>query len=441
MSWSALLLACCVINFWQASRLELINDEAYYWMFSRFPDWGYYDHPPMVAWWIDIGSWIGGELGVRLASLIFWTFGGWIFVCLARPAPPIAAVLWYFLLPLTSAIGFLAVPDAPLSFFTIAFLYALDWYLRDDSALPVAATAVAAAGLLYSKYHGLLIVGAAVLSNLRLLRTWRFWACALLGLALFLPHLYWQWSHGFVSVAYHLFDRVRDYRFAWWRAGAFMGIQLILPGLLLGPWAWIQFGRTTALTEYERTLKAIALVTVGFFLLAVMRTKVEANWTIAAYPALALFLLRRNIHPLAGRLPALLTGFSLVLMLLFRVLVTYPPDDFPKRGLPAQVHGWKAWVHTLEREYPNCRWTANGYQLASKLSFYSGTLVPSLNIHGRSNQFDLWKLDEVYRGQDVCHLDDKQLLPGEALRTPDGRAVTLVRGVSLETWQKFKHQS
>src|SRR4249920_2282829 len=49
--WWTLLLAWSAINVWQAAQLELINDEAYYWMFSRFPDWGYFDHPPMVGRW------------------------------------------------------------------------------------------------------------------------------------------------------------------------------------------------------------------------------------------------------------------------------------------------------------------------------------------------------------------------------------------------------
>jgi hypothetical protein len=300
---------------------------------------------------------------------------------------------------------------------------------------------VAAAGLLYSKYHGLLILGAAVMANFRLVRTRQFAACALFGFLLYVPHLYWQWSHDWVSIMFHLVGRVGTYRLTTSRVGEFIGLQLILPGLLLGPWAWVRFARTPASTAFDRTLKAIVIVTVGFFFVSIFRMKVEGNWTGAAYLALAIFLLRHNIHPYMGRGLVILGSLSLALMLFFRIFVTFPVGGIPGHGLLAQVHGWKSWVHTLEREYPNCRWTANGYQLASKLSFYSGNLVPSLNIRGRSNQFDLWKLDEAYRGQDVCHLDDKQLLPGESLRTPDGRVVTLVRGVSLDTWQKFKNQS
>ena len=407
-------------------------------MFSRFPDWGYFDHPPMVAWWIILGSWAGGELGVRLASVIFWALGGWLFVQLAQPAPATAAVLWYALLPLSSFIGFLAIPDAPLCFFTLAFLYALERYLRENTLLSGAAVAVTAAGLLYSKYHGLLIIGTAVLANLQWVRTRRFWGCALFGLVLLMPHLYWQWSHGWVSVTYHLSGHGRDYQFEWWRVAEFIGTQLVLPGILLGPWAWAQFAKTPATTPFERTLKAIVLVTVGFFFLSVFRTKVHWNWTSAAYLALAVFLLRRNVHPLMGKVPATLMAISLVLTIMFRVYLAQPISGLPNSRIIMETHGWKVWTESLMKDYPDCRWTANNYKVASKLSFYSGVTVPSLNIRSRPNQFDLWELEQPYLEQEVCHLDDQYLFPGVALRTPQGKPMTLVRGISLGTLRKLK---
>ena len=38
-----------LISFVQAAGTELFDDEAYYWVYSKFLDWGYFDHPPMVA--------------------------------------------------------------------------------------------------------------------------------------------------------------------------------------------------------------------------------------------------------------------------------------------------------------------------------------------------------------------------------------------------------
>ena len=53
----------------------LIDDEAYYNLWSSNLSLGYYDHPPMIAWWISLGKSVFGEttLGVRFcASIAFF---------------------------------------------------------------------------------------------------------------------------------------------------------------------------------------------------------------------------------------------------------------------------------------------------------------------------------------------------------------------------------
>ena len=61
-----LLLAWLVINWLQAAFTELDPDEAYYWMYSKVLDWGYFDHPPFLAVLINVGYGLfPSELGVR----------------------------------------------------------------------------------------------------------------------------------------------------------------------------------------------------------------------------------------------------------------------------------------------------------------------------------------------------------------------------------------
>src|SRR5476651_1700233 len=65
------LLAWTVLNVIQASTLELQGDEAYYWMYSRYLDWGYFDHPPMVALFNRIGdSIMHNEFGLRMTTVL-----------------------------------------------------------------------------------------------------------------------------------------------------------------------------------------------------------------------------------------------------------------------------------------------------------------------------------------------------------------------------------
>jgi len=64
------LLAWTALNIIQSATLELHADEAYYWLYSRFLDWGYFDHPPMVALFIRFGdSIMHNELGLRLLTI------------------------------------------------------------------------------------------------------------------------------------------------------------------------------------------------------------------------------------------------------------------------------------------------------------------------------------------------------------------------------------
>ena len=54
-----------------AAVLPLSADEAYYWLWSLHPAFGYFDHPPMIAWLIRAGTFVFGDtpLGVRAAGV------------------------------------------------------------------------------------------------------------------------------------------------------------------------------------------------------------------------------------------------------------------------------------------------------------------------------------------------------------------------------------
>ena len=47
-----LLLPLLGFRLWIAMALPITADEAYFFWWGRIPDWGYYDHPPMIGWWI-----------------------------------------------------------------------------------------------------------------------------------------------------------------------------------------------------------------------------------------------------------------------------------------------------------------------------------------------------------------------------------------------------
>jgi dolichyl-phosphate-mannose-protein mannosyltransferase len=61
------VLGIVTLRLWLAAHMDFETDEAYYWMWSRSLAASYYDHPPMVAYLIRIGTSLFGDsiLGIR----------------------------------------------------------------------------------------------------------------------------------------------------------------------------------------------------------------------------------------------------------------------------------------------------------------------------------------------------------------------------------------
>ena len=64
----ASLGALTLLRLTVAAVAPLAPDEAYYWVWSRALAPGYPDHPPMVALWVRLGTFVAGDtpLGIRL---------------------------------------------------------------------------------------------------------------------------------------------------------------------------------------------------------------------------------------------------------------------------------------------------------------------------------------------------------------------------------------
>src|SRR5512133_1962244 len=128
-SFAFFLILWGIINIVQARFTPLNNDEAYYWMYSKYLSWGYFDHPPMIAIMIRIGDMIfHNELGVRFLVVVCQTgtlFIVWKLLNEDRALSKGSLFIFMMLiaiLPVFNIYSFIATPDAPLIFFTAVFL-------------------------------------------------------------------------------------------------------------------------------------------------------------------------------------------------------------------------------------------------------------------------------------------------------------------------------
>src|SRR5687767_14149230 len=114
-----------ILGIIQASFTRLTSDEGYYWFYTRDLQWGYYDHPPMVALIIKAGySIFQSELGLRLFNVII-SSASFLLLFKLIPENLKQKNLTYYILPAQPLLHYFSIivfPDGPLLFFSLLLL-------------------------------------------------------------------------------------------------------------------------------------------------------------------------------------------------------------------------------------------------------------------------------------------------------------------------------
>jgi Dolichyl-phosphate-mannose-protein mannosyltransferase len=408
-------LSWLTLNLIQAARTGLLDDEAYYWVYSRFLDWGYFDHPPMIAVLIRAGYAIfPNELGVRLFIVLMSTATLCMIQRLAGSRNDkqfylIAASM--FLLQIGSII---AVPDLPLLFFIALFYLVYERFLQKADLLTTITLGFVISAMLYSKYHAVMIIFFTLLSNPKLFLKWQTWTAASLATVLFMPHLWWQYTHGFPSVKYHLIERnATIYQSSF--TTEYLSGQILLAGPLIG---WILLWGAFAYKPTNFLDKALKWGLAGIyilFLLSTFKGRSEANWTVPAFVGLiALSHKYLNEKPRLSIwinrlfLPALLVILAarIYMMLDVKPLAWIKKDEF---------HKTKEWAQAILKKADGLPVVfMSSYQRASQYWFYTGDSSYALNsIYYRRNNYNFWPLEQRLQQKKVYVLspDDASIFP------------------------------
>jgi hypothetical protein len=398
-----------LISFVQAAGTELFDDEAYYWVYSKFLDWGYFDHPPMIAVLIKLGTLIfSEELGVRFFVVVIGTLSVFIIEKLTNP---VNLKLFYAIVLNTAILqigGIIAVPDIPLLFFTALFFWMYKKYLEQINWMNAVLLSITVALLLYSKYHGLLIILATLVSNFKLLKQPATWLVIVLAILFFMPHVLWQLEHGLPSLNYHLFERVSPaYSLSF--TTDYLAGQLLIAGPLLG---WLLIWSAFRYKPTDQTQKAMRWSLVFVFLLFLassFKSRTEANWTVPLLvPLIVLGYQYIDANNSLRKWVYRLLPFSIILILFVRVFMII---DTPLiKNLPKdEFHYNREWTKKVKENAHGLPVVfTNSYQRASKYWFYTGDTAFSLNTHlYRRSNYNFWPLEMQLQNKDVFMVGSK----------------------------------
>ncbi len=400
-----LLAAWWIANLLQAAFTGLANDEAYYWYYARNLDWGYFDHPPMVALLVWLSSFMPGTLGIRFFSTLLQPLYLLIFWHLIKPSDAtrrdaLLYVLLCFSLPLLQLYGFLAVPDAPLMMFTVVFLWAFKRFDSKTTLANALLLGLSAALLGYSKYHGALVVLLVLLARPRLFARWQLYVAGLTALLFMAPHLWWQYSHDWVSLRYHLAGRnAWSYNISY--TLEYLGILLLLinPLWLCHLWRGIRRPADGEDPLVRRGALLLCMGFWGFFLLATVRGRVQPQWLLpTTLPVVAL------VFHAARRSRYAYTAAIVCAVLFCAVRIVAAANPLHLKG--ELWEGAEPYRKIAELADGRPVQFIGSYAAAAKYAYYTGNPTHCTSYYyARSSQWQYDTADRTFAGREVLVAD------------------------------------
>jgi hypothetical protein len=377
-----------LLNVVQAFATELTGDEALYRMHAGLLDWGFKDHPPMAGVLAALFSFIvPGALGVRLATVLCAVVFQVVLYDLVKPKKWADFALLMLSIPIVQVYGFMATPDAPLLLFAALYLRQWKMFLEDASKRNALLLGLWAAAMMWSKYHGFIII---LFTWLPLRRFWfhpRFWLAGLLGIALYSPHLVWQILQDLPTIKFQLTGRNSDRMqtdFILGYAGGQLG--LFNPVVFFTVIVWMV--RHKVASDFERSCRWLIVALWLFFFYDSFRGRVEAHWTaVLAIPIVYIFFQRIFANGFSKKYKYALASFVVLIFVLRVALVV---DFVP--ALHREFHSGKEKVDLIKSiAGPRSVCFKNSYPMPSLYMFYTGEKAHSINnFDGGKNQFDYW---------------------------------------------------
>lgn len=405
-------------RFWLAAVFPITGDEAYFIWWGRIPDWGFYDHPPLIGWWLaallsvsDAEWWLRLPqilqplllaLAVRWAWPRLWpTQTDWVdrrdWAALLVLLAPVN--VWNVFVTTDTALVYCAVLSG------LAWLRAA----RDDSPHWYLVAGLFLAGAVLSKYFAALLGFAYLVDTVRR-RTRGAWIGLAIAYACTLPALglmaWWNSSHCWTNYLFNFVNR-HDAGNAGlnWQTPLLYGATLAY--VLTPPVLWSLFRRRPAGADFqEKTLATLAIVPLLLFAALSLVKTIGLHWVLAFVPFALLLTVRRLSMAALPKLGVFFLGFAALHLAAVLTVSRLPLEAWSKtRIYPGAVLTFDSRA-LVERAAPGDSLLAmDGYSNAVTLGYNLRRYVPVLGMASSHARHDDILTDwRMYDGRDITVL-------------------------------------
>ncbi len=288
-------LASLLLRLWIAVSFPISGDEAFFYWWGVYPDWGYSDHPPMVGWLIALmRATLGDSIwAIRLPAVLLPLGLGAALWWALKPVDRVRAawaVLFFWLAPLNWLYAIITT-DTPLIFWSMLSVAALMRAERrpqlDRAAYGLYAVSGVFLGCAFLSKYFSVVLGLTYLVYFVFYRRERLAGlallvvCALPGPAI---NIAYNMSHGWSNIMFNVYNRNEDATFEWRKPLIYFAMMayLVTPAAL-----WLALRHRKALVgtaRSQRLLACLVVVPLVFFTLLSAKKVIGLHWVLSFYP-------------------------------------------------------------------------------------------------------------------------------------------------------------
>lgn len=388
--------------------LELHPDEAYYWLWAKNLSYGYFDHSPMVAYFIKATTlFSNSEIFVRFSSIIvtillsilLWKFAKKLF----NEKVAAASVMIINTLPLMLVASIIITPDTPLFLFWAFSIYFL-WKLVETNQTKYWYLTGLFFGLsLLSKYMGVLFAPCLLIymiidKKLYWFKNKHFYGMLLLAFLVFLPVIIWNYNHDWISFLYQL-----DHGLVRSKPKIYLFDYLGGQCLVAGPVIFIA-GLAAAFSYWKNKdskktfLLSFSIPIILFFAITAFKKNPGANWPATAYFTFSIMVAQYLLSGSVAKKKILTAGIiiNIVASVIVGLHVKYsviPIAKFSKDAAVADATNWfMGWSELgedlLKRDIKYA--IADSHQRGAIVEYYTKGKIPVFLDTARLNQYAYW---------------------------------------------------
>lgn len=426
-TWVVATLSVAAIRGVAALVVPVLPEEAYHWCYARHLDYGYYDHPPMIAWMIAAGRLLLGDsaAGIRLlpwlasigtASATAWT---------ARRLYGETAATWTAILMALQPAMFLGssfgVPDSGMLLcWSLTLAFVVEALHSGKGAWWLAAGALLGAALL-SKYTAAALGGSIFLYLLFSPRD-RFWLKSpwpwlglLLAALVFSPVVAWNATHGWASFRFQSVGRLEEsHGFRWSGGPAYLLLQLGSVVPLTAPLVFVALASAwKGRSSEDRLLLWVSLPILAAFLAVGFLRSTHVFWPLPGWIGLSVFVgghLARGTGRVVDLYRAHWRDLAAISIAALGAGLAHSVQSLPGISPMRSIHGWdeiSGKASALKASLPPDAFylgVGRRYLCAAQLAFHLNAPqeVHAKNLLGEEGlQFAYWADTEALRGKDA----------------------------------------